>query len=139
MEDTTLPAFMDGLYAYGMVLSRNQTMAADLVQETYLRALKAKESLRPDSKVKSWLFTILRNIRLNQLRHERAGPKIAELDSDENLADLSIATSEDNPAWFAIKVWQITGSSAGSRSAAFTKNSELRNKKRLDVSLSASG
>ena len=95
MVDTTLPAYMDGLYAYGMVLSRNPAMAADLVQETYLRALKAKESLRPDSNVKSWLFTILRNIWLNHLRHERAGPKIAELDSDENLADVSIATSED--------------------------------------------
>ena len=95
MEDTTLPAYMDGLYAYAMVLSRNPAMAADLVQETYLRALKAKESLRPDSNVKSWLFTILRNIWLNHLRHERAGPKIAELDSDENLADVSVATTED--------------------------------------------
>jgi len=44
-----------------------------------------------------------------------------------------------NPAWFAIKAWQITGSSAGSRSAAFTKNSEHRNKKRLEVSLPATG
>jgi RNA polymerase sigma-70 factor (ECF subfamily) len=95
MEHTTLPAYMDGLYAYAMVLSRNPAMAADLVQETYLRALKAKASLRPDSNVKSWLFTILRNIWLNHLRHERAGPKIAELDSDENLADVSVATTED--------------------------------------------
>lgn len=95
MENTALPAYMDGLYAYAMVLSRNPAMAADLVQETYLRALKAKESLRPDSNVKSWLFTILRNIWLNLLRHERAGPKIAELDSDENLADVSVAATED--------------------------------------------
>jgi RNA polymerase sigma-70 factor (ECF subfamily) len=29
------------------------------------------------------------------LRHERAGPNIAELDSDENLADVSVATTED--------------------------------------------
>src|SRR5260370_1610270 len=95
MEDTTLPAYMDGLYAYGMVLSRNPAMAADLVQETYLRALKAKESLRPDSNVKSWLFTILRNIWLNHLRHERAGPTLAERESDENLGDVSVATTED--------------------------------------------
>jgi RNA polymerase sigma-70 factor, ECF subfamily len=95
MEDTTLPAYMDGLYAYAMVLSRNPAMAADLVQETYLRALKAKESLRPDSNVKSWLFTILRNIWLNHVRHERAGPKIAELDSDDNLADVAVATTDD--------------------------------------------
>jgi RNA polymerase sigma-70 factor (ECF subfamily) len=95
MEDTTLSRYMDGLYAYAMVLSRNPAVAADLVQETYLRALKAKESLRPDSNVKSWLFTILRNIWLNHLRHERAGPKLAELDSDENLADVSIASPHD--------------------------------------------
>jgi RNA polymerase sigma-70 factor, ECF subfamily len=95
MEDTTLPNYLDGLYAYAMVLSRNPALAADLVQETYVRALKAKESLRTDSNVKSWLFTILRNIWLNQLRHERTAPKIAELDADENLADVSVAASED--------------------------------------------
>jgi RNA polymerase sigma-70 factor, ECF subfamily len=94
MEDTNLSRYMDGLYAYAMVLSRNSSLAADLVQETYVRALKAKESLRTDSNVKSWLFTILRNIWLNQLRHERAAPKIAELDSDENLADVSVSTEE---------------------------------------------
>ena len=76
MEDTTLPAFMDGLYAYGMVLSRNQAMAADLVQETYLRALKAKASLRPDSNVKSWLFTILRNIGSISCATSAPGPKL---------------------------------------------------------------
>jgi RNA polymerase sigma-70 factor, ECF subfamily len=95
MEDITLSGYTDGLYAYAMVLSRNPALAADLVQDTYVRALKAKESLRPDSNVKSWLFTILRNVFLNQLRHERAAPKIAELDSDENLADVSVATSDD--------------------------------------------
>jgi RNA polymerase sigma-70 factor, ECF subfamily len=97
MEDTTLSRYMDGLYAYAMVLSRNPALAADLVQDTYVRALKAKVSFRPDSNVKGWLFTILRNVWLNQLRHERAGPKIAELDSDENLADVSVATTEDPP------------------------------------------
>jgi RNA polymerase sigma-70 factor, ECF subfamily len=94
MESTTLSRYMDGLYAYAMVLSRNSALAADLVQETYVHALKAKERLRRDSNVKSWLFTILRNIWLNQLRHERAGPKIAELDSDENLADLAVSTDD---------------------------------------------
>jgi len=92
MEDTSLSAYADGLYAYAMVLSRNSAEAADLVQETYVRALRASGSLRPDSNVKSWLFTILRNIWRNQLRDERAAPKIAELDSDENLADVAVAT-----------------------------------------------
>jgi DNA-directed RNA polymerase specialized sigma24 family protein len=72
-------------------LSRNPAVAADLVQETYLRALNAKTSLRASSNVKGWLFTILRNIWLNHLRHERAGPKIAELEPDETLADVAHA------------------------------------------------
>lgn len=53
---------LDGLYSYALVLSRNGTEAEDLVQEACLRALRARERLRPDSNVKSWLFTTLRNI-----------------------------------------------------------------------------
>src|SRR5580700_6643570 len=41
---------VDGLYGYALVLSRNRTEAEDLVQETCLRALRAMERLRPDSK-----------------------------------------------------------------------------------------
>jgi len=54
-----------------MALSRNIATAEDLVQETCLRALSAKNPLRPDSNHKSWLFTILRNIFLNELRKGR--------------------------------------------------------------------
>jgi RNA polymerase sigma-70 factor, ECF subfamily len=95
MEDSTLSGHMDGLYAYAMVLSRNPAQAADLVQDTYVRALQAKERLRPDSNVKGWLFTILRNIWLNHLRHERSAPRIADLDSEEGLENVSAANSED--------------------------------------------
>jgi RNA polymerase sigma-70 factor (ECF subfamily) len=95
MQETTLLGYIDGLFGYAMVLTRNPAEADDLVQETYLRALKAKISLRAISNVKGWLFTILRNIWLNDLRHERAGPKIAELEPDQTLADVSVATSGD--------------------------------------------
>jgi hypothetical protein len=49
MEEISVSDYMDGLYAYAMVLSRNPEEASDLVQETYFRALKAKERLRPGS------------------------------------------------------------------------------------------
>ena len=83
MEDTSLLAYIDGLFGYAMVLARNPTEAADLVQETYVRALKAKESLRNGSYVKSWMFTILRNIWLNQLRHKRSAPQMVELEAHQ--------------------------------------------------------
>ena len=70
-----LSQYLDGLYSYALVLSRNRTEAEDLVQETCLRALRAMARLRPDSNVKSWLFTILRNIWLNQLRQSRTAER----------------------------------------------------------------
>jgi RNA polymerase sigma-70 factor, ECF subfamily len=76
--------YLDGLYGYAMVLSRNRTEAEDLVQETCLRALRAIGRLRPDGSVKSWLFTILRNVWLNQVRHRRTSPELVELDADDN-------------------------------------------------------
>ena len=64
--------YLDGLYGYAMSLTHNRADAEDLVQETYLRAMSAFERLRPNSNLKSWLFTILRNIYLNQIRDGRS-------------------------------------------------------------------
>lgn len=74
---------LDALYGFAMVLTRDRAEAEDLVQETYLRAVRAFGSLMPDSNLKSWLFAIMRNIWLNQLRHVRSGPQFVELDAEE--------------------------------------------------------
>jgi RNA polymerase sigma-70 factor (ECF subfamily) len=87
--------YLDGLYGYAFVLSRNSAEAEDLVQETYLRAFRAAEKLRSVSNVKSWLFTILRNIWLNELRHRRTIPEMVELDSDGRGAIDPPDTSKD--------------------------------------------
>ena len=81
MDETDLLRFIDGLYGYAMAITRNRTDAEDLVQETYLRAIPRMRSLRPESNLKSWLFTILRNIHLNQLRKQRVAPKVLEIDA----------------------------------------------------------
>jgi RNA polymerase sigma-70 factor (ECF subfamily) len=54
----------------------DQTEAEDLVQETYLRAVRAIDQLVPDGNLKSWLLTIMRNTWLNQLRHARKGSSL---------------------------------------------------------------
>jgi len=74
---------LDGLYGYAMTLTRNQAEAEDLVQETYLRAMQAFERLRPDSNLKSWLFTILRNVRLNQVRGGMRKSRLVEMDDPD--------------------------------------------------------
>lgn len=86
---------IDGLYSYALVLTRNRTEAEDLVQETYVRAIRAMARLRAESNVKSWLFTILRNIWLNQLRQRRTAPQVVEMDVDGSNIGIRVETSAD--------------------------------------------
>jgi RNA polymerase sigma-70 factor (ECF subfamily) len=86
---------IDSLYSYALVLTRNRTDAEDLVQETYVRALKAMVRLKAESNVKSWLFTILRNIWLNQLRHRRTAPQLVEMDLDGSTDGISVEASHN--------------------------------------------
>lgn len=93
--DTMGIEYLDGLYRYAMSLSRNHTEAEDLVQETYIRALQAMRRLRADSNIRNWLFTILRNIWINQLRKRRNGPQMIEIDAETGVANKIIEPSKD--------------------------------------------
>jgi RNA polymerase sigma-70 factor (ECF subfamily) len=87
---------LDSLYGYALILTRDQTAAEDLVQETYLRAVRAFGQLMANSNLKSWLFVIMRNAWLNQLRHNRSGPRFVELDDEElGFVHLNDRLSED--------------------------------------------
>lgn len=86
---------LDALYGFAVTLTRNQTESEDLVQETYLRAVRAFGQLMPDSNLKGWLFAIMRNVWLNQLRHARSGPRFIELDSEEEEMDFPDASGTD--------------------------------------------
>src|SRR5215469_14976881 len=91
-----LGEYLEGLYSYAVVLSKNRSDAEDLVQETCLRAITGMNRMWPDSNVKSWLFTILRNVWLNHLRQRRAAPDLVELAADESVAN-SLADNGKDP------------------------------------------
>ena len=83
ISDDCRLSHIDALYRYGMVLSCNAAIASDLVHETYVRALNFRNKLRGDDNIKGWMFAILRNIWLNQLRKERSFPGLTERDCAE--------------------------------------------------------
>ena len=88
--------YLDGLYSYAMVLTRNQAEAEDLVQETYMRAIQAMRKLRADSNIKGWLFTILKNIWFNQLRKRRNGPQMVDIEAGDSVANNIVEPSKDS-------------------------------------------
>jgi RNA polymerase sigma-70 factor (ECF subfamily) len=98
--------YLDGLYGYAMTLTRNQAEAEDLVQETYVRALGAFERLRPGSNLKSWLFTILRNIRFNQIRDSRSKPLSVETDGPGSTPEIEDKSSKDPFSLYLTKIKQ---------------------------------
>src|SRR5580692_896633 len=59
-EDLALP-LLPSLYNVAFWLTRNQTDAEDLVQESFLKALRGFASFEPDTNFKAWIFRILRN------------------------------------------------------------------------------
>jgi RNA polymerase sigma-70 factor, ECF subfamily len=59
-EDLALP-LSPSLYNVAFWLSRNSTEAEDLVQETFLKALRGFSSFEPGTNFKAWIFRILRN------------------------------------------------------------------------------
>jgi RNA polymerase sigma-70 factor (ECF subfamily) len=80
--------FYQDVYRYAYWLTRNQSIAEDLVQETFLRAWRSFDSLQKAGAAKAWLFTILR--RENARMYERYRPELVDID------DVAIAEENDN-------------------------------------------
>ncbi len=52
-------------------LTRNEHRAQDLVQDTLMKAWASRERFRPDTRLRAWLCTILRNTFYSDLRKRR--------------------------------------------------------------------
>ena len=66
-----LIAAIPGLRAFGLSLTSRGDRADDLVQETLMKAWKHQDSYQPDTNIKAWLYTILRNEFYTQLRKRK--------------------------------------------------------------------
>jgi len=59
------------LRRYALVLVRTGARADDLVQDTLERGLSRAELYQPETNLRAWLFTIMRNIAITQTRKEK--------------------------------------------------------------------
>ena len=77
--DQIVGVFHQDMYRYAAWLSRDKTIAEDVVQEALLRAWKSLESLRDDAAAKPWLLTIVR--RENARYFERKRLETVDIDN----------------------------------------------------------
>lgn len=89
---------LDAVYRMAMQLSRRPEDAADLVQETFLKALRASERFEPKGGgIRPWLFKILRNVFYSRVVREQRGPAASE--NIHQHASASPGPDESKPAW----------------------------------------
>ncbi|WP_018984492.1 sigma-70 family RNA polymerase sigma factor [Salinimonas chungwhensis] len=85
-------AFHADIYRYAYFLTREASIAEDIVQETFLRAWRSLDKLKDEKAAKSWLITILR--RENARRFEKKQLDTVNIDEHE-IADHTFE-SQDN-------------------------------------------
>ncbi len=71
------------LHAFAYNLTKNVEDAKDLFQETAYRAMTNRDKFRPGTNFKAWLFTIMKNIFINNYRKKTKANTI--MDSTDNL------------------------------------------------------
>jgi RNA polymerase sigma-70 factor, ECF subfamily len=79
------------LYQFAVGLTRSESDAADLVQQTFLSLSQRWHQIRDFSKIKYWLFTTLRRNFLVKVRHRNRHPEVEFL---PNVHDLPAADPE---------------------------------------------
>jgi len=87
--------FMNALYNKALYLTHRPEDAADLVQETYLRALRTFANFVEGTNGKAWLFTILYSIFINKYRKTQREPETVSIDELHETYHRELA----NPAW----------------------------------------
>lgn len=68
---TALVAAIPNLRAFALSLTGDPTVANDLVQETMLKAWANRDKFDPETNLRAWLFTILRNTYFSLFRKRR--------------------------------------------------------------------
>lgn len=76
------------LLNFAYMLTSNRDDAYDLLQDTTLKALDNEDKYAENTNFKGWVFTIMRNIFINNYR--RAGRAATVVDTTENLYHLNL-------------------------------------------------
>lgn len=83
-----LVSLQDNLYRFALKLTEDRVEAQDLLQETSLKALDNDDKFIVGTNFKGWVFTLMRNIFINNYRRMVRNQKI--FTQDEELYNLNI-------------------------------------------------
>ena len=86
---TNLMNLQSNMMSFALMLTSNREDAMDLLQDTTLKALDNQDKYADNTNFKGWVFTIMRNIFINNYR--RASRAATVVDTTENLYYLNMS------------------------------------------------
>ncbi len=86
---TALMNLQANMLNFAFMLTSNRDDAYDLLQDTTLKALDNQDKYADDANFKGWVFTIMRNLFINNYR--RASRQATVVDTTENLYHLNLS------------------------------------------------
>jgi RNA polymerase sigma-70 factor (ECF subfamily) len=103
---------LDALYRYALRLTRDESDAEDLLQDTFLRAFRFWDKYEKGTNCKAWIFRIMKNLFLNRVDKSKRSPDESSLDDTEDwylygqLKDGGPDSVKEDPASiFELKDW----------------------------------
>jgi RNA polymerase sigma-70 factor (ECF subfamily) len=90
--------YLEPLFATALRLTRNRFDAEDLVQDTFVKALRFSDRYTPGTNLKAWLYTILHNTWRNRRRDaSREGVDVDSSRVEEAVAQTDGPASAETP------------------------------------------
>lgn len=100
------------LQPFAFSLTRDNETAKDLLQETIYRALANRDKYNVGTNIKAWLYTIMRNIFINNYRRKAKQQTIFDKSDNDFFLNYKQFTT-GNPAEGEIKLKEINKAIAG--------------------------
>lgn len=92
-KDNRLDEFLqhtDALYGFALKLTKTAEDAKDLVQDTFLRAVRYVNHYEEGTNTRSWLFRMMHNLFINSYRREKKNPIIKVKEDSDFPFDISV-------------------------------------------------
>jgi len=93
-ERDALP-WLDDVYRFALSLTREESDADDVVQETFLRAYRSWHTFIPGTDCRRWLFTICRNVFLRSRERQRPTVDLEDGEQDAVAASSVYAAARE--------------------------------------------
>jgi RNA polymerase sigma-70 factor (ECF subfamily) len=94
---SNLMSLQANMLNFAYMLTSNRDDAYDLLQDTTLKALDNEDKYTEGTNLKGWLFTIMRNIFINNYRRVSRATTVVDTTDNQYLINISAESAQETP------------------------------------------